>query len=204
MFRDNEGRFAEHRRVGRMGNRAVRWITGGIIVACASMIGGLMLLDDWATEQMVINQAANEANGDWITEFERQFAGLAEAAELDRLDLKIRELKDAVLDDLEKCESGGRKEEDGIAVLDSNGKGSYGPYQWQRTSYMHYYEKQTGGLISGRDAIIHALQRDKARSLAEFVIFETPNGVEKDWGELLGLAWAPRARGYDQAPRSVV
>lgn len=94
---------------------------------------------------------------------------------------KIELLKDEVIAELEKCESGGRKEEDGIVILDSNNRGSYGVLQWQRNSVIHYYKMMTGKDINGRDAIILALQGDKARELAKYVIFETNNGVEKDW-----------------------
>lgn len=94
---------------------------------------------------------------------------------------KISLLKDEVIAELEKCESGGRKEEDGIVILDSNNKGSYGPLQFQRTTVIHYYKLMTGKDINGRDAIILALQGDKARELAKYVIFETKNGVAKDW-----------------------
>jgi hypothetical protein len=181
MFRDKEGMFAARHVVGRTGNRVTRWITGSVIVACASIVGGHMLLDDWSTQSMSAGRDAVEESAAWLAEHDARLASIAEASEVDRLDLKIRELKNAVLDDLAKCESGGRNEVDGIVVLDSNDKGSYGPYQWQRTSYMYYYEKQTGQQISGRDAIIHALQGDKARALAEYVIFETENGVSKDW-----------------------
>lgn len=100
---------------------------------------------------------------------------------VDILPMRIDELKNEVVAKLEKCESGGRKEEDGIVVLDSNDRGSYGVMQWQRKSVMYYYELKTGNPINGRDAIILALTADKARDLAKWVIFETESGVEKDW-----------------------
>lgn len=97
------------------------------------------------------------------------------------MEAKVEEMKEGVLDTLAKCESGGKKEEDGITVLDSNNVGSYGVFQWQRKSYMHYYEIMTGNKINGRDAIIHAMTPEKARELARFVIFETKSGVATDW-----------------------
>lgn len=100
---------------------------------------------------------------------------------VDTMPEKIEKLKDEVVNDLAKCESGGKKEEDGIVVLDTNNKGSYGVVQWQKTSYQHYYKLMTGQEISGKDAIIHALDSEKAKSLAKWVIFETKNGVAKDW-----------------------
>jgi hypothetical protein len=100
---------------------------------------------------------------------------------VDTMPEKIEALKDEVVNDLAKCESGGKKEEDGIVILDSNNKGSYGVMQWQKTSYQHYYKIMTGSEISGKDAIIDALDAEKAKKLAKYVIFETKSGVAKDW-----------------------
>lgn len=97
------------------------------------------------------------------------------------LESKVEDMKEDVLNKLASCESGGRKEEDGITVLDSNGVGSYGALQWQRKSFMFYWEKMTGTPINGRDAIIAAMTPEKARQLAKWVIFETDSGVAKDW-----------------------
>jgi hypothetical protein len=99
----------------------------------------------------------------------------------DRLDEKLKEMKAEVLDTLSKCESGGKKEEDGIVILDTNNKGSYGIFQWQKTSVQHYFQMKTGKPISGKDAIILALDPEEARKLAEYVIFETKSGVINDW-----------------------
>lgn len=97
------------------------------------------------------------------------------------LEAKLELKKESILDRLAKCESGGKKEEDGITILDSNGVGSYGAFQWQKRSVQHYYEMREGKPINGRDAIILAMTPDQARDLARFVIFETANGVAKDW-----------------------
>lgn len=96
------------------------------------------------------------------------------------MESKVEALKESILDRLAKCESGGKKEEDGIVHLDSNDVGSYGAFQWQRKSVIHYSELR-GNKINGRDAIILALTPDKARDLAKYVIFETSSGVVNDW-----------------------
>lgn len=96
------------------------------------------------------------------------------------MEIKVEDLKNEILNTLAKCESAGKKEEDGIAILDSNDRGSYGPFQFQRKTVMHYMEKK-GTPVNGRDAIILALQGDKARELAHYVIFETSAGVANDW-----------------------
>lgn len=97
------------------------------------------------------------------------------------MEAKIEELKNSILDRLAACESAGKKEEDGIAILDSNDVGSYGPFQFQRKTVMYYETKRSGKPINGRDALILALQGDKARELAEWIIFDTNAGVAKDW-----------------------
>lgn len=97
------------------------------------------------------------------------------------LESKVESLKDDVLNQLAACESGGKKEEDGITILDTNGVGSYGAFQFQRKTVMFYHEKMTGEKINGRDAIILALTPDKARELAKYIIFETKAGVANDW-----------------------
>lgn len=93
----------------------------------------------------------------------------------------IEGMKDDIINQLAKCESGGKSETDGITVLDTNGVGSYGALQWQKRSVMHYYKQMTGTEINGRDAIIYAMTPDKARTLAKYVIFDTAAGVENDW-----------------------
>jgi hypothetical protein len=97
------------------------------------------------------------------------------------MESKVEDLKNSILDRLAQCESGGKKEEDGITILDTNGVGSYGVFQFQKKTVMHYYQKKTGQPINGRDAIILAMTPDKARELAEYVVFASGVGVEQDW-----------------------
>src|SRR3990167_10954782 len=138
-----------------------RWFKYALIVLFA-VTGIAYTGDRWVTKELVATVATPA------------FAEIT-------MEAKVEALKDDIVARLEKCESGGKKEEDGIAILDSNDVGSYGPLQFQRKTVMHYYELKEGKPINGRDAIILALQGDKARDLARWVIFETPNGVAKDW-----------------------
>lgn len=110
----------------------------------------------------------------------------AEAAEIqglkgDRLDQKIAELKGELLDTLAKCESGGRSSESGIIVWDTNNKPSLGEYQFQVATVQHYVSILWKEKITGRDAILIALDPEKSRQLASDIIFTTKNGVAKDW-----------------------
>jgi hypothetical protein len=91
----------------------------------------------------------------------------------------VEEMKADVLDRLSKCESGGNSDV-GI-VFDSNGKASIGVFQWQIASFQHYWFKKNGEKLSNKDAIVYALDEDKARDLASWVIFETNKGSGSDW-----------------------
>lgn len=109
-------------------------------------------------------------------------SGHAEAAEIiitsNSADT-IQEMKDGVLDQLKKCEN---PNADNVPfIFDSNGIGSVGTFQWQPHSFQHYWEKMTGDKITKKDAVLYALDEDKARKLTEWVIFETDAGVGKDW-----------------------
>jgi hypothetical protein len=89
----------------------------------------------------------------------------------------IDEMKADVLDRLARCENPNQKP----IVFDTNGVASVGQYQWQPHSFQHYWMKMTGEKLSEKDAVVYALDDAKARELAAFVIFETDNGVGKDW-----------------------
>jgi hypothetical protein len=135
-----------------------------VVVACAAIISGGMLTDDY------------EFVADWYSPSELVYER-AEAAEIVEPD-KIEAMKADVLDRLQKCESGGKEVS---IVFDSNSKPSVGNFQWQPHSFIHYYQKQHGVKLTERQAVIKALDDNEARALASYVIFETDKGVAKDW-----------------------
>ena len=94
---------------------------------------------------------------------------------------KVDEMKRDVLDRLSKCESGGLASETGIDTIDTNNKVSYGVFQFQKATVQYYWQKMTGEKISGKEAILIALDDVKARELASWIIFETDAGSAKDW-----------------------
>mgnify|MGYP003385384184 CR=1 FL=1 len=94
---------------------------------------------------------------------------------------KVDDLKNEVVETIAKCESGGRKEEDGIVILDSNDVGSYGVVQFQRKTVMHYYKMRTGHEINGRDAIMLAMNSSEAKDLAKWILFETDKNAWRNW-----------------------
>ena len=94
----------------------------------------------------------------------------------DAIVLTIEQIKNKALDEIQACESAGHSEEDGIIIFDSNSKASIGQYQWQKTSVQHYYKTLYGQTISSKEAVIIALDTEKARKLTHDVIFTTEKG----------------------------
>lgn len=95
----------------------------------------------------------------------------------DSLDKRIGELQDDVLTTLEKCESAGHKETDGIIVFDANNRASIGTFQFQKATVQHYYKTLYGQSLTAKDAVIIALDAQKARELAKDIIFKTDKGL---------------------------
>ena len=98
--------------------------------------------------------------------------------QVDTLTPKINELKAEVLDLLMKCESEGYTEATGLIVYDSNKVPSIGQYQFQKATIVAYYKKLYNQDITGKEAILIALDTDKARKLASDIIFT----LEEDKG----------------------
>lgn len=98
-----------------------------------------------------------------------------------RFKVRIDNLKNGVANQLMKCESAGYSESDGIVIFDSNEKGSFGQFQFQKNTVIHFYKVLYGKVITPKEAVLIALDTDKARSLAIDVMFKTPNKAGKDW-----------------------
>lgn len=97
---------------------------------------------------------------------------------------KIEGLKADVVDRLSQCESGGHTEEYGLVTFDQNAAGtlsarntpSFGILQFKVSTVQHYAKLQ-GHELTGKDAILLALDADEARALASYIIFETQGGI---------------------------
>lgn len=103
----------------------------------------------------------------------------AEAQEIqvvDRTPEKIEKLKDQVVADLAKCESGGHNEDTGIIVFDSNDRASIGQLQFQKATVIHYMKTLYGKDITGKEAVMIALDTEKASALAKDIIFKDSKG----------------------------
>ena len=102
---------------------------------------------------------------------------------------KIESLKDNVVFKLMKCESAGYKESDGVVVLDTNKKFSFGRAQFQLNTVIYYYKTLYKKDITKKDAILIALDDVKAGQLAKDIMFKSKN-LANDWkncSDKLGL-----------------
>jgi hypothetical protein len=94
---------------------------------------------------------------------------------------KLNSLKRDVAEKLMACESGGYKDSDGIIIFDSNEKASIGVFQFQKNTVIHYYNVLYGKKITPKEAVMIALDQDKARQLAIDVMFTTKAKASGDW-----------------------
>ena len=103
-----------------------------------------------------------------------------ETVEVDNLTPKVEELKSELLADLRSCESQGRTEDDGLIVFDTNSVASIGTLQYQVKTVQHYYKTLYGEDITRKEAILTALDDEKAGELALKIMFESGNKAN-DW-----------------------
>jgi len=97
---------------------------------------------------------------------------------VDTLSTKIEQLKSTVLDDLKSCETSNIDESAGIVKFDSNKVASIGSYQFQVKTIQHYYKSLYNREITGKEAVLIALDDAEARQLAEDIIFKDSKGIE--------------------------
>lgn len=94
----------------------------------------------------------------------------------DNLTPKVEELKDKVVGDIRDCERASYTENDGLIVFDSNKVASIGTLQFQVKTVQYYYKKLYGTTITGKEALLIALDDQKAKSLAKDIIFKDSKG----------------------------
>lgn len=94
---------------------------------------------------------------------------------------KVSKLKTELLEDLSiGCEVRGAKEPDSVIILDSNNAASLGRFQFQIKTVQHYYKSIYNKDITRKEAILVALDKDKATMLAGDIIFGDDMGL-KNW-----------------------
>ena len=109
--------------------------------------------------------------------FQPRSIAVENIVEIDNLTPKIEELKGKLVADIQKCESAGHKENDGIIIFDSNNEASIGTLQFQRKTVQHYYKTLYGKTITPKEAVLIALDDEKAEQLAHDIIFKDIKGV---------------------------
>lgn len=101
---------------------------------------------------------------------------IVKEVQVDNLSKKIDEIKDEAVNGIMKCESAGHTEGDGIIIFDSNNKASIGQFQFQKATVIHYYKTLYNTDIDAKEAVLIALDTDRARKLTKDVIFKTDKG----------------------------
>lgn len=100
----------------------------------------------------------------------------------DTLTPKVEEIKKEAIDKLKDCESSGYSEDDGIIIFDPHATNkkveapSLGQFQFKKATVIHYYKTLYNKVITGKEAVIIALDTDKAEKLATDIIFTTDKG----------------------------
>lgn len=156
------------------GRYAGKFKLGSLLIIFIGIIAWSWIADEFWFKEPVINYTAE----------------IIEAvSQPDRLDIKIAELKEELLNELAKCETGGIKDPDGAIIFDSNNQPSIGHLMFQRETVKHYVKLFQDREISNAQAIALAINHDEIRGLAERIIFEDEKGW-KNWftcGKKLGL-----------------
>lgn len=93
------------------------------------------------------------------------------------MEAKFDGYKESILDKLQACESAGHSDADGIIIFDANNEPSIGQFQFQRKTVQHYYKTLYAQDITRKEAVIIALDTEKARDLARDIIFKVKGGV---------------------------
>lgn len=110
----------------------------------------------------------------------------AEAEQIDTLKDKVETLKWEVIDGIKAHESKGYNEDDGLIVYDplqSNPSktkkkdiASIGSFQMKQTTIIYYYKKLYNEDITMKEAVLIALDDQKARQLTYDIVFKA-NGI---------------------------
>lgn len=108
---------------------------------------------------------------------------------------KIDSLEKSVVEAVRACESIGLKESDGLVTFDptdeqfnsmtkttitDNGEMSYGTLQFKKKTVQYYYKTLYKKDITGKEAILIALDDQKSGQLAQDIMFKSSN-LANDW-----------------------
>lgn len=104
---------------------------------------------------------------------------------LDNLTEKVNELKGTLVSEIKSCESQGYKEEDGLVTFDPHPTKksvqipSFGNFQFKKSTVQYYYKTLYNKDITGKEAILIALDDQKAGQLTTDIIFK--QGALSNW-----------------------
>ena len=157
-IRDSEGRFSSFKK------NIIKFLRWTLKIGIASFIGTAL-----AVGLVVYNQMQNPIVVQAVKE-----------VPVDNLSVRIEELKEVLLDKLEKCEAGGFSEADAPIVFDSNNQASLGMFQFQKRTVVHYFKVLYGEEITQKQAVEIAIDSAKSRKLAKEIIFNSKSEL-KDW-----------------------
>jgi len=161
-YRDKKGRF-KHKR---------RWVVAlvliGVLVLAFHYGGGEALVDDYVYSQPVVVEKIKV---------------------VDTTKRKVEKQKWEVVDRIEKCESKGYSEDDAIIIWDDNVHGtlkpmdkySIGTFQFKKSTIIYYYKRLYGQKITPKQAVLVALDGQKARQLAYDILYQTKYGWKNWW-----------------------
>lgn len=102
---------------------------------------------------------------------------------LDNLKGKINELKGQLVGEIKSCESAGFDESYGLITYDPHKTNknvqiaSIGSYQFKKSTVQYYYKTLYNQEITGKEAVLIALDDEKAGELATKIIFDTDDGL---------------------------
>ena len=150
-----------------MANLIDRYKVKAIVIISVVSVVVIVITSGVSATQQYISDVKNS-----ITETYEAKIKLIEGKE----DQKINALKQDILDRLKQCESGSMTLDDAPMILDSNHEMSIGLYMFQRDTVIYYWEKFYGEKITRKTAVEIALS-EKARDLAEKIIFDETGGI---------------------------
>src|SRR6266853_1254397 len=132
----------------------------GMVAALFAFLA--LLVGGWATKTVIDPNLSvvNVAHADVIT------------IKPDRLDAKVAQLKDDVVEQIGKCESGMTTEPDAALILDTNGEMSIGLMQFQIKTIQMYAKKFYGKAVSRTEAINIAIDHQQSHDLARDILFK--------------------------------
>ncbi len=93
---------------------------------------------------------------------------------------KIDSLEKSVVEQVRTCESAGHKESDGMITFDSNHVASVGTLQFQVKTIIFYEKSLYNKVITGKEAVLIALDNEQSGGLAQDIMFKSKN-LATDW-----------------------